>query len=156
MSARTEEERIAALEADLADLRADFESFRAEIRNEIKVEPAPVETEPKITTPAVPTEGQQAGIPVYAVYKGERIANAILQFDVSNSRRRSKVIFEGEELGANKALLKALRKVNPARKSPSGMGWTFWKLRDPDGNKERPISDLRDDEGLRRRMLGMD
>ena len=155
MSARTEEERIAALEADIADLRADFESFRAEIRNEIKVESTPVETEvePDTTETPPPASQDKVEIPIYLRYKRKRYHDATLFFDVSLRKSKSRIRFEGEVLGVTNAARKAVQSINP--KITNANGWWLWKLTDPDGN-ERHIGELHGDEGLRRRMLGMD
>ena len=92
-------------------------------------------------------------IPVFACYKRQRY-EATLFFNL-HAWRRSKVRFGGIiMMSPSAAGKKAMRSVNPSISGPNG--WDFWKLRDPYGNKERPIGDLRKDEGLRRRMLGMD
>lgn len=94
--------------------------------------------------------GDSAEIPVFATYKGHRF-EAMLSY-VESDWGESRIRFEGEELAPSAAGTKAMRSVSPGVPGPNG--WkNFWRLRDPYGNKEHPISDLRNDDALRRRLL---
>ena len=119
-------------------------------------EPAPVETEVESIVreaPAISDTGQFVEIPIYLRYKRKRYHDATLLLDASNPKK-SRIRFEGEVLSVSASALKVVQQyINP--KVTSASGWWLWKLTDPDGN-ERHIGELRDDEGLRRRLLGMD
>ena len=100
---------------------------------------------PPIAAPVAPL-----AIPVFAKYKGHQF-EATLSY-VESNWRESQIRFEGEVLAPSAAGRKAMRSVSPGVPGPNG--WkNFWKLRDPYRNRERPISDLRKDKGLRRRLL---
>ncbi len=89
-------------------------------------------------------------IPVYAVWRGHSF-EATLAFDESH-HRGARVTFDGLTATPSKTALKAIRSVVPDFKAING--WNFWKLRDPIRNRERPISDLRKDDALLRRLVG--
>ena len=89
-------------------------------------------------------------IPVYANFRGGSF-RAVLEFDESH-HGASRVTFNGITTNPSRAALSAVRTVVPSRKAVNG--WTFWKLRDPQGNQERSIDDLRIDVSLVRRMHG--
>ena len=89
-------------------------------------------------------------IPVYAEYRGHSF-EATLVFDESH-HRNSRITFDGLTATPSNTALKAIRSVVPKIKSSNG--WEFWKLRDPNGNQERPIKDLRSDDALVRRLRG--
>ena len=89
-------------------------------------------------------------IPVYAVWRGHSF-EAMLVFDESN-HRGSRITYMGLTATPSKTALKAIRSVVPDFKAING--WDFWKLRDPNGNRERRISDLRRDDELVRRLQG--
>ena len=89
-------------------------------------------------------------IPVYAEWRSHSF-EATLAFDQSH-HRRSRITFEGLTATPSNTALKATRSVVPDFKAING--WDFWKLRDPIGNQERCISDLRNDDALVRRLLG--
>ena len=99
--------------------------------------------------PTTVTAEQGRDIPVYAEWRG-RSFDATLVFDESH-HRTSRVTFEGLTATPSKTALKATRSVVPNFKAING--WDFWKLRDPDGNQERRISELRDDDALVSRVL---
>jgi len=117
-------------------------------------EPDPVETEAEITTveETLTTPGieQFVEVPIYLRYKGERLDDATLLFNVSDPKK-SKIRFEGEVLSITAAARKIVTSINPKVSGVSG--WWLWKLTDPEENRERHIGDLRDDEALRRRLL---
>ncbi len=94
--------------------------------------------------------GDSAEIPVFAEYKGHPF-EATLSY-VESSWRKSRIRFEGEELSPSAAGKKLILSIRSDITGENN-GWDFWKLHDPYRNKERPISDLRDDEALRRRLL---
>ncbi len=100
--------------------------------------------------PATFTTELSREIPVYAEWRG-RSFEATLVFDESH-HRRSRVTFNGLTATPSKTALKATRSVVPDFKAING--WDFWKLRDPNGNQERSISDLRNDDALVRRLQG--
>ena len=87
-------------------------------------------------------------IPVYAEWRG-RLFEATLVFDESH-HSKSRVTFDGLTATPSKTALKAIRSVVPDFKAING--WSFWKLRDPNGNQERRISDLRIDGALVKRL----
>lgn len=93
--------------------------------------------------------GDRMEIPVFVTYRGHRFEAMLLY--VESNWKESRIRFEGEELPPSRAGEKAIHSVNPGISGPNG--WTFWQLHDLYGDKERPISDLRDDETLRRRLL---
>ena len=118
-------------------------------------EPTPVETEVEPIvgeTPAISDTGQFVEIPIYLRYKRKRYHDATLLLDASNPKKWS-IRLDEETLSVTDAALKVVHSINPDVKAVSA-SW-LWKLTDPDGN-ERHIGELRKDEGLRRRMLGMD
>ena len=117
-------------------------------------EPTPVETEsePVGETPAISDTGQFVEIPIYLRYKRKRYHDATLLLDASNPKKWS-IRLDEETLSVTNAALKVVHSINPDVKAVSA-SW-LWKLTDPDGN-ERHIGELRGDEGLRRRLLGMD
>ena len=112
----------------------------------------PAKPKKRFRKPARLISGNTIEIPVFAIYTGHRFEATL--FFVESNWKESRIRFEGEELSPSRAGKKAMRFVKPGISGPNG--WTFWKLHNPDGNKERDISDLRDDEALRRRLLGMD
>ena len=119
------------------------------------VEPTPTETEaePEVKEPpTISDTGQFVEIPIYLRYKRKRLADATLLFNASNSRKWS-IRLEGEILSADAAALKIIHSINPGVKAVSA-SW-LWKLTDLDGN-ERHIGELRKNDELRRRVLGMD
>ena len=79
------------------------------------------------------------------------VDQATLVFDKSH-HSASRVKFGGNTASPSNAALKAIHSIVPAFKAING--WTFWKLRDPNRNRERPISDLRNDNALVRRLQG--
>ena len=89
-------------------------------------------------------------IPVYASWHGNEFSATLCFYESQHSK--SRVTFHGLSAAPSNAALKAIRSV--VRDFKAINGWTFWKLRDPSGNRERPISDLRDDGALLRRLLG--
>ena len=90
-------------------------------------------------------------LPVFATYKGVQLSSTLL---ISKDKVvKSKIRFEGSEYVVSKGALIAIQTVNPKLKNQPN-GWMFWKLRDPDGNRERPISDLRKDDALLQRLIG--
>ena len=102
---------------------------------------------PRYSTFSPRTRGD---IPVFAVWRGHSF-DATLVFDESHYRG-SRITYDGLTATPSKTALKAIRSVVPDFKAING--WNFWKLRDPKGNHERPISDLRNDGALVRRVVG--
>lgn len=97
--------------------------------------------------------GDSVEILVFAEYKGQRFEATMIKFDHKHSKA-SRILYNNNVYNISRAATVAINSVNPQIKAWNG--WTFWKLRDPYGDKERPISDLRDDDALRRRLLGTD
>ena len=89
-------------------------------------------------------------IPVFAEDKGHPF-EATLSY-VESNWKKSRIRFEGEILTPSAAGKKLKLFIDPGRTGETN-GWDFWKLRDPYRNRERPISNLRKNEGLRRRLL---
>ena len=128
------------------------QKIASRLQTAIESEARPVETEAPITVEERPIQpiSEDGEIPVFAKYKGHQF-EATLSY-VESNWRESQIRFEGEVLAPSAAGRKAMRSVSPGVPGPNG--WkNFWKLRDPYRNRERPISDLRKDEGLRRRLL---
>ena len=116
-------------------------------------EPAPVETEAEPIVeekPIKPISGDSVEVPVFTDYRGRRF-EATLFFNESNTRK-SKIRFEGVVTSPSRAGKTLKHSINPGGTGETS-GWTFWKLRDPSTNQERPISDLRQDNELVRRLL---
>lgn len=88
--------------------------------------------------------------PIFAEWRGQTF-KATLVFDESH-HRSSRVTFDGLTATPSNTALKAIRSVVSDFKAING--WAFWKLRDPNGNQERSISDLRNDDALVRRLQG--
>jgi len=119
----------------------------------VQTETAIVERKAQLTAeemPATFTTKHSMEISVYAEWRG-RSFEATLVFDESH-HRSSRVTFDGLTATPSKTALKATRSVVPDFKAING--WNFWKLRDPNGNQERRISDLRSDDSLARRLQG--
>lgn len=117
--------------------------FRDFVEKKHKVHPSP-----PIAAPVAPL-----AIPVFAEYGGHRF-EATLSY-VESNWRASRIRFEGVLMTPSRAGKKLILSIR-SDVTGENNGWDFWKLRDPYGNRERPIGDLRKDEGLRRRLLGMD
>jgi len=111
-----------------------------------------VEKKHKAHQPQLPivTRGATPAIPVFADYKGHRFEATLLLTDEIKVRQRN-IRFKGKLLTPSKAGGMAIHFVSPDVAQPNG--WTFWSFHDPSTKKERPISDLRDNEALRRRLL---
>ena len=119
----------------------------------VQTETAIVERKAQLTVEEMPTTftaEHSRVIPVYAVWRGHSF-KATLDFDESH-HRSSRITFDGLTATPSKTAQNATRSVVPDFKSVNG--WDFWKLRDPNGNQERPISDLRNDGALVRRVVG--
>ena len=118
----------------------------------IQPESSPAETEAPITVEASPIQpiSEDGGIPVFAKYRGHRFEAALSY--VESNWEASRIRFEGEVLKPSAAGKKLILSIRPDIIGANN-GWNFWKLRDPYRNRERPISDLRKNEGLRRRLL---
>ena len=114
--------------------------FRDFVEKKHKVHPSPPTVAPVASL----------AIPVFAKYKGHQF-EATLSY-VESNWKKSRIRFEGEILKPSAAGKKLKLLVNLDRTVETS-GWDFWKLRDPYRNRERPISDLRKNEGLRRRLL---
>ena len=97
--------------------------------------------------------GDNVEIPVFAEYKGHLFEATMIKFDHKHSKT-SRILYNNNVYNISRAATVAINSVNP--KIMTWNGWIFWKLDDPYGNKERLINDLRDDEALRRRLLGTD
>lgn len=119
----------------------------------IQSETVTVERKSKITVEKMPTTitaEHSRKISVYAEWRGHSF-EATLVFDESH-HRSSQVTFDGLTATPSNTALRACRSVQPDFKAVNG--WDFWKLRDPKGNQERRISDLRNDDALVRRLKG--
>lgn len=120
----------------------------------VQTETAIVEDMAKLTAddmmPSTLLTEQSGKIPVYANWRGHAF-EATLAFDKSR-HRRSRVTFGRSTATPSKTALEAIRSIVPDFKAING--WDFWKLRDPNGNQERSIGDLRNDAALLRRLLG--
>ena len=130
------------------------QKIASRLQTAIQPESKPAETEAQIAveeSPTQPVSENGVEIPIFAEYKGQRFEATLLLTDEIKDHQRI-IKYKGEFLTPSKAGRIAMRSVKPGISGPNG--WTFWKLHDPDGNKKRDISDLRDDEALRRRMLG--
>ena len=112
--------------------------------------PAIAKPKKRFKKPARRISGNAIEIPVFAEYKGHRF-EAMLSY-VESNWRESRIRFEGALMTPSRAGKKLILSIR-SDVTGENNGWDFWKLRDPYGNKERSISDLRDDEGLRRRLL---
>ncbi len=137
------------------------QAWRQFIKQQIPSHPQPVvQTETAIAehkaqltveeTPTTFTAEYSRKIPVYAVWHGHSF-EATLVFDESH-HRDSRVTYNELTATPTKTALKAIHEVKPDFKAING--WYFWKLRDPNGNQERRISDLRNDGALARRLQG--
>ncbi len=100
---------------------------------------------------AEPVSSDFVEIPVRASYKGHRF-NARLRYDTTNWKKSVVRLDEGT-FKPSESTLQAINTVNPSLTNPQN-GWTFWKLRDPSSNVERPMGDLRSDKSLVRRLQG--
>ncbi len=105
---------------------------------------------PKLKKPTRFISKNSVEIPVFVRYLGRRF-EATLFFNESNIRK-SKIRFEGAVTSPSRAGKTLKHSINPGGTGETS-GWTFWKLRDPSTNQERPISDLRQDNELVRRLL---
>ena len=126
----------------------------------VQSESSPAETEAQIAveaSPIRPVSEDGVEIPVFAEYEGHRFEATLLltskHKDVLGNS--AKIIrYGGQMLTPLAAAWKTRISVNPDAAYASGMH--YWRFINPESNEECPIVDLRDDEGLRRRMLGMD
>lgn len=89
-------------------------------------------------------------VPVFATYRGTQLSSTLLI--VRDKVAHSKIRFNGSDYWVSKGALVAINTVNPELKNQPN-GWNFWELRDPTGNQERHIGELRTDKGLLRRVL---
>ncbi len=125
----------------------------------IQSEASPAEIEPQIAVEESPQPVSEDGveIPVFAEYEGHRFEATLLLTSkhkdiLGNS---AKIIrYGGQMLTPLAAAWKTRISVNPDAAYASGM--RYWRFINPESNEECPIVDLRDDDELRRRMLGMD
>ncbi|MYD38275.1 MAG: hypothetical protein F4W97_05615 [Chloroflexi bacterium] len=90
-------------------------------------------------------------VTVHAKYKGHRFEADLLYF--ADNWKQSRILVGGEIFKPSPSTLEVMKTVTPSKKSMAN-GWSFWKLRDPDGNQERPIGDLRKDTALLQRLQG--
>ena len=119
----------------------------------IQPESSPAETEAQITVEErliQPILEDGMGIPVFAEYGGHPFEAMLIKFDHRHPKT-SRILYSNSVYSISKAAIVAINSVNPKRRAENG--WDFWRLRDPYRNRERPIGDLRKDEGLRRRLL---
>ena len=129
------------------------QKIASRLQTAIESESSPAETEAPITveeSPIQPILEDGMEIPVFAEYRGHRF-EATLSY-VESNWRESRIRFEGALMTPSRAGKKLILSIRTDVTGENN-GWDFWKLRDPYGNGERPISDLRDDEALRRRLL---
>ena len=125
----------------------------------IQPESSPAETEAQITVEESPQPVSEDGveIPVFAEYEGHRFEATLLLTSKHKDTlgNTAKIIrYGGQMLTPLAAAWKTRISVNPDAAYASGM--RYWRFINPESNEECPIVDLRDDEGLRRRLLGMD
>ena len=88
-------------------------------------------------------------IPVFAKYMGNHFDATLLL--VESNWKKSFIRFKGNTFKPSESTLIAMRPVNPNLTNTRN-GWSFWKLRDPEGNRVRKIGDLRDDAQLLARL----
>ena len=125
----------------------------------VQSESSSAEIEPQIAVEESPQPVSEDGveIPVFAEYEGHRFEATLLLTSkhkdiLGNS---AKIIrYGGQMLTPLAAAWKTRISVNPDAAYASGM--RYWRFINPESNEECPIVDLRDDGGLRRRLLGMD
>ena len=128
------------------------QKIASRLQTAIESEARPAETEAPITVEESPIQPilEDGEIPVFAKYKGQRFEATLIKFD-HKYPKTSRILYNNNVYSISRAAIVAINSVNP--KIRASNGWDFWRLRDPYGNKERPIGDLRKDEGLRRRLL---
>ena len=128
------------------------QKIASRLQTAIESESRPAETEAPITVEERPIQPilEDGEISVFAEYRGHRF-EATLSY-VESNWRESRIRFEGALMTPSRAGKKLILSIRTDVTGENN-GWDFWKLRDPYGNGERPISDLRDDEALRRRLL---
>ncbi len=109
-------------------------------------EPVP-QAEPYTSTvskPAAPLS-DVVEVPIFAYHKGQRLEATLLVDEVMNYHKRVVyIVFEGERMSCAAATLKALRTVNPNRKTGKS-AWLFWHFRHPVSDEEMPIKIIFDD-----------
>lgn len=111
-------------------------------------------TEPDAATDQLPKNPDSDAVlelPVQATYRGNTLSATLLV--VVRLVENSKIRFKESDYWVSRGALIAIQTINPTLNNPPN-GWKFWKLRDPNGNQERPISDLRSDDALLRRLQG--
>ena len=128
------------------------QKIASRLQTAIQPEARPAETETQITVEESPIQPilEDGEIPVFAEYRGHQF-EAMLSY-VESNWRASRISFEGVLMTPSRAGKKLILSIRPDFTGANN-GWNFWKLRDPYRNRERPIGDLRKDEGLRRRLL---
>ena len=128
------------------------QKIASRLQTAIESESRPAETEAPITVEERPIQpiSEDGEILVFAEYRGRQFKAALIKFDPKHPKT-SRILYSNNVYSISRAAKVAINSVNP--KIRASNGWDFWKLRDPYGNRERPIGDLRDDEGLRRRLL---
>ena len=99
--------------------------------------------------PPPPEPPDYIEISVFGMYKGNRFEAKLLFSAIE--WKKSAIRFGGNTFKISPSTLHVIRTVNPTLTNQQN-GWSFWKLRDPDGNHERSIGDLRRDDDLVRRL----
>ncbi|MCY3976853.1 MAG: type I restriction enzyme HsdR N-terminal domain-containing protein [Chloroflexi bacterium] len=100
----------------------------------------------------ISNERRKIAIPVSARYEGGDFNATLLLDPYSNAEnsyqmRKTKIRFDGEEMGVNDAELKARRTIAPDA-TQQWRGWRRWKVREPNTGKLRSIKDLLTDDKL--------
>ena len=123
------------------------QKIASRLQTVIQPEARPAEIEAQTTVEESPIQpiSEDGEIPVFAEYGGQRFEATLVKFDLKYPKT-SRILYSNSVYSISKAAIVAIHSVNP--KIRASNGWDFWKLRDPYGNKERPIGDLRKDEGL--------
>ncbi len=124
----------------------------------VQSESSPTESETQIAVEESPIQPVSEGgveIPVFAEYQGHRFEATLLltsKYKDVLSNNAKMIRYEGQMLTPLAAAWETRISVDPA--APYASGMDYWRFINPESNEERPIKDLRDDDELRRRLLG--
>lgn len=84
-------------------------------------------------------------IPVFAEYKGHRFEATLLVDEIMNWYRSPIIVrFEGKEMSHVAAMFRAIRSINPERKTGRN-GLRFWQFSHPNSGEDLPIKVICDD-----------